>query len=418
MLTILRHRAFGMVWLAGLISETGDWLLITGLPIFVFTLTNSSLVTSTVFLIELVPSITLGTVAGVLVDRWNRRRLLITINLAQAGLLLPLLLVHSTGQLWVLYLIAAAQAVLTQFAEPARNALLPSLVNADQVITANTAVALSANVGRLVGSSLGGLAVVGGGLTGVVVGDTASFLAGAVLVAGGTSVVADLARATARTPGDARTPLRAAWRDGLHTITADSQIRTVFTSAAIGAMAQGLFVVLFIVFVSRVLHGSGAEIGVLRGVQAVGGILGGIVLGATGVRLGARRLVTAGAFGCGLVSLMLWNAPLVTLAEGIYIGLFVVIGIPVVAYSSGLSALVQQRVPADHLGRAFGTLLTVQGGCQALGMLAAGALGDRVNVVVLLNIQACLYVLAAVLPVVWRGNRSDDAGPVRVDGQL
>ena len=85
-------------------------MLLIGLPVFVFQLTGSALTTSTVFVAELVPALVVGQVGGVLVDRWDRRRILIAASLLQALLLLPLLAVDSADRLWIVYLVAAAQS--------------------------------------------------------------------------------------------------------------------------------------------------------------------------------------------------------------------------------------------------------------------------------------------------------------------
>jgi MFS family permease len=89
MWAVLRRRDFALLWSGSLVSDTGDWLLIVGLPIYVFTTTGSSLGTAVVFIVELVPALLLGSVAGVFVDRWDLRRTMITVNLVQAVLLLP-----------------------------------------------------------------------------------------------------------------------------------------------------------------------------------------------------------------------------------------------------------------------------------------------------------------------------------------
>src|SRR5579859_3771046 len=96
MLATLRSRDFALVWLAGLISLTGDWLLMIGLPIYTYTLTGSALATSIMFMAAVVPQLLLGSVAGVFVDRWSRKWTMIVTNPLPPLGLLPLLHVHGT----------------------------------------------------------------------------------------------------------------------------------------------------------------------------------------------------------------------------------------------------------------------------------------------------------------------------------
>ena len=176
---LLRRRDFGLLWAGGLISETGDWFLLVGLPVWVLQVTGSSLVTATVFLVGLLPGLVVGPLAGVLVDRWDRRRTLVAVSLAQAAFLLPLLAVDGRDRLWIVYLVMAVEASLAQLNDPARNALVPSLVSKADLVGANALIGLNSNLARLVGSPLGGILVEVAGLPGLVIGDAASFLLGA-----------------------------------------------------------------------------------------------------------------------------------------------------------------------------------------------------------------------------------------------
>src|SRR6185503_17043602 len=84
MLRILRQPNFARLWFGGLISMTGDWILITGLPFEIYRLTGSTTALGFMAIAFMIPSITLGSVAGVFVDRWDRRRLMLFIDIALA----------------------------------------------------------------------------------------------------------------------------------------------------------------------------------------------------------------------------------------------------------------------------------------------------------------------------------------------
>ena len=399
---LLRRRDFGLLWTGGLISETGDWFLLVGLPVWVFQLTGSSLVTATVFLVGLLPSLVVGPLAGVLVDRWDRRRTLVAVSLAQAAFLLPLLAVDGRDQLWVVYLVMAVEAVLAQLNDPARNALVPSLVPRDDLVGANALIGLNGNLARLVGSPLGGVLVEVAGLPGLVIGDAVSFLLGAALLA----LVRPGVPASGPAPAAASGGMVGEWVDGLRVIARDHGLRWGLVVNGMAAVAQGIFTVLFVLFVAEELGGGGAEVGLLRGVQAIGGLLGGVLVVGLARRLEPGRLLGICLLVFALVDLAIWNGPLVTTATWLYLGLFVAAGIPGIGVLTGLTALVQERTGEAYLGRVFATFYGSFNGLMALGMLAAGLLGDAVGVVAVLNGQALLYLLAGLVALATLGRRA------------
>ena len=480
---LLRRRDFGLLWAGGLISETGDWFLLVGLPVWVFQLTGSSLVTATVFLVGLLPGLVVGPLAGVLVDRWDRRRTLVAVSLAQAAFLLPLLAVDGRDRLWVVYLVMAVEAALGQLNDPARNALVPSLVPPGDLVGANALIGLTSNLARLTGSPLGGVLVDLAGLPGLVIGDAVSFLAGAGLLAlvgrrarpsatrssgppadGPLAVAPTSAGPTPTSPGaraDAasrcETPRRGSvadrelgrsrvstapgpaapgpaapgpaapgpardfvreWLDGLRATVRDHGLRWGLVVDGMAAVAQGIFTVLFVLFVTRELGGDGAQVGLLRGVQAIGGLAGGVLVVGLARRLEPGRLLGASLLVFALVDLAIWNGPLVTTAGWLYLGLFVAAGIPGVGVMTGLTSLVQERAGEAYLGRVFATYYGSFNGLMALGMLAAGLLGDAVGVVAVLNGQAVLYLAAGVVALVTIGRRAQPEGYPRTSKRV
>jgi MFS family permease len=392
----LRNRNYALLWSGGLISDLGDWTLLIALPVFVFQLTGSAFTTSTVFVVELVPALIVGQLAGVLVDRWDRRQILVVVGVVQAVLLLPLLAVTTTDRLWIVYVVAALQSCLARLASPAKAALIPSLVPREQLTAANSLNAVSDNLARLVGSPIGGLAIQLLGLVGVVVVDAATFLVSALLSAQ-IRVPKQVAAPRANEAEAPRASLVADWLDGLRTIRRTPPLPAILSIGALSQVAQGIFVVLFVVFVLRELNGTGGDVGLIRGMQAIGGVIGGIVVGTLSRRLGPRGLISWGFVVFGLIALATWNAPRFTTAIGLYVGLFIAAGIPGVATQTGLITIVQSVTPPTHLGRVFAAFETGSGALQAVGVLVAGALADRLGVVTILNVQAGIYILCGLL---------------------
>lgn len=390
-----RTRDFRLVWGGGFVNDVGDWLLLVALPVYVFIQSGSGSATAILFVVELVTALVLGPVGGSLVDRWDLRRTLVVTNLAQAVTLAPLLAV--TGdRIWPAYLVVGAQALLTQINNPASVALLPRVVAPDQLTVANAANATSASLARLIGSPLGGLAVGLGGIGTVVLIDGLSFLAVAVATA---LVRADTAPITSdvETGEDVTMGVRA----GIRAVRAHRSLRSLILVDAFGQIAQGFFLVLFVVFVVRRLDGGGVDVGVIRGSMAVGAIVSATVIGKFADRFGPITLLTAGYLGMGVSSLLFWNAPSVTTALWVYMVLFGVSGIPGSALGIGLFTAVQRFSPSGMLGRVAGMAGALDALARAAGSLLAGLLVSRVDLVVLLDTQSVIYLVCGVLAYVF-----------------
>jgi predicted MFS family arabinose efflux permease len=400
----LRGREFGLVWLSGLISDTGDWLLMIALPLYVFAITGSAIGTSTVFLAELVPVLVLGPLLGVFVDRFDHRRTMIVVNVAQGIALLPLLFV-TPDRIWIVYVIAAVQAALAAGFNPARYSLLPRLVPTAQLGSANSLIAVSDNLSRLVGAPIGGLVFVTSGLVGVVMLDAASYLLSAILVwLSRSSRPVPAADAVSTAAGDAVPAHSVGFvrelLGGFATIRRNRPLSALLAIEAVASVAQGIFLVLFVVYVVRILDASEAEVGLLRGVQAIGGVLGGLIVGVLARRLSSRVLIGWGFILFGVLALATWNFSPVSTGIAFYVAFFIAMGIPAVAVGAGMMTMLQTVTPQLAMGRVVATVGTSAQAAQGVGLLLGGLVADRLGVVVVLDGQAALYLICGVLALV------------------
>jgi hypothetical protein len=169
------------------------------------------------------------------------------------------------------------------------------------------------------------------------------------------------------------------------------------------ALSQGIFVVLFVVFVTDRLGGGEAETGLLRGVQAVGGIAGGALAGLLARRFGANRLLALALLAFGAIAAIGWNGPLLTTAIGFYLVTFALVGAPGVVAVAGLLSVLQLHSAEALRGRVLSSFQTLMDGFQALGMVLAGALVAPLGLGAMLDVQAGLYVLAAAAALRLRG---------------
>jgi len=405
MLTTLRQRNFSLLWSAGLISMIGDWMLFIALPIYVYKLTGSALATSTMFIAEMIPSLLLGSVAGVFVDRWNRKRIMVITNLLLALGLLPPLLVHSTAWLWVVYVVAFVESVLTQFFTPAESALLPLLVSEEHLGPANSLNSLNKNIARLVGPPLGGIVAGLLGLPGITLMDAATFL-----IAGGMIALIVMKSGHIQeeseivsTAAGRKHPIVTVWREwleGLRLVKRERLVSIMFVLFAVTSLGEGVFGVLFVVFVYKILHGGALQLGWLMGAQAVGGLVGSVLVGYVFKFLSPSRLIGISAILFGLIDLVIFNYPAFFPGFALAVILFVLVGIPGVGTMTSSYTLLQTAVADEYRGRIFGAIGTTGALFMLSGTILAGFLGDHVGVVTVLNTQGVVYVLAGVFALV------------------
>ncbi len=129
-LTLLRTNTnYSKLWMAQVISLLGDWFNFIALSTLVSNYSNESgLAISLYLLCRFLPPLIVGPLAGVLLDRFNRKQFLIASDVLRVFIVLGFLLVDSPDRLWLIYVFAVMQFAVSAFFEPGRNAILPSLL--------------------------------------------------------------------------------------------------------------------------------------------------------------------------------------------------------------------------------------------------------------------------------------------------
>ncbi len=388
MIGVLRHRDFALLFWGGLVSVAGDWLLFAVLPYVVYVRTGSTVATAGMTVAELAPGIVLGSIAGVLVDRWDRRRLLVAVNLQQGLVVLGLLgFVADESFLPVVYAVAAAQSALSAFSMPAENSLLPTLVGSDELVAANALNALNNRVGRLGGLALGPVVYAVGGLGAVTVADAGSFVVAAVLVA--------LMRTRGAVPADTGEAGRffVEWREGIRLVRGERPIAVLFVVFALMTFGGTMLDPLQAAWVRDVLGGGPGVYALLKTVHSASGIAGSLVVGSVGARLSPRLLCGGGSVVAAVMLLVRFNVPVVAVA----VTLSAVAGAVAVGSSVGVDTLAQQRVPEPYRGRVFGTLQATIWLASLLGAVVGGIGAEWLGVVGMLDVASGLVGLAGVV---------------------
>jgi len=397
MFRVLRQRNYALLWFGGFVSQLGDFVLFVGLPYEIYRLTGSTLATAGMVFAFLVPNILLGSVAGVFVDRWDRRRLMATVNLLQAISLLPLLLVPQLG-LWVVYAVLLLESSISQLFGPAQIALMPTLLEGgeEELLTANATSGVGRHLSRLIGPAIGGVVVAAGGLSAVAIADSISFVASAGMIAlihsrptshrATDSLEHEAISAWRRLAGE--------WRDGLRVVWHQPVLRALLVFFSITAIGEGLTSALFVVWVVGPLQSDSTGWGLVLSTQAIGGLAGALVIARLGSRIRPVPLLIGAALMFGAIDLVLFTYPAVYPHIGPALVMLVIVGVPGAAMGAAATTLQQSQSEDSHRGRVVGAIGAVAGVGALIGATVAGVLGQVVPVIALLVVQGSGYLLA------------------------
>ena len=276
--TILTENPrFRRLWLAGVISQLGNWFNYIAIFVLLNQLTGTGHAVSWFLIAKFIPSAVLGPAAGVLTDRLPRKMLMIACDIVRAAIVLCFLLVRRPDQVWMVYTLALAQESLWTFFDPARRASIPNLCRPHELNVANALGGATWSVMLAVGAAMGGfISAMAGWRTAIVI-DAVTFLVSAWLLAG------------LPLPHQKRQPQaeKPTWRDytgladlaeGCRYVIANRQVGALLLVKSGWALSGGIFVLLT-VFGEQVFpvpgHGGGS--GILYSFRGIGAAIGPIL---------------------------------------------------------------------------------------------------------------------------------------------
>jgi MFS family permease len=319
-----------------LLGDTSLWL---AAGIWVKTLTRSNADAGLVFFFYALASLS-SPLAGMLVDRVRRRPLLIVVNLASAAAVLLLLLVHSSHDVWIVYLVMVLYGISGALISSGQSAFLTVLLPEELLGDANGYLSTVREGLRLVAPLVGaGLFVlVGGGVVAII--DAASFVAAAIAAAA--------VRTSEVIPARKESHFFREASEGFRHVLGTRILRRTSLSLAIALLFVGFGETAVFAVVGSGLHRPPSFLGVILAIQGVGALAGGLSSAPAMRRLGEPRLIgiglTAAALGC-----FLWVVPsLATVVPGT-----VVFGASLPWIVVGANTLVQRSTPAELQGRAY-----------------------------------------------------------------
>jgi MFS family permease len=409
MIAVLRQRNFSLLWFAGLISITGDWTLSVALPFYIYQTTGSALATGLMFMVRTLPGVVFGSIAGVFVDRWDRKWTMVAVNLFATFLVLLMLVVKSGTWLWVVYLVAFIESSVMQFFSPAEKALLPCLVVEKHLVSANALNALNGNLGMFIGSAIGGILMGLTGIASVIVFDCVSYLIAGMMIA-----LITWSPVLIEKEGETTnlllvwSDLRKEWFDGLKLVKQSRLITVIFTAAAIAMLGEGIIQALLVLFVNQ-LQGGAIEYGMLLTLRGLGGLLGGLIFGLIGKSIKPQRIFPWTLAGIGLLLLVMFNHPVLMIA----LITLCLTGLLAVGASVTSTTMLQESIHNTYLGRIFGLMGMITSLMILAGQGAAGGLTDRLGLAAMLNMGGWLYAASGLIALLLFGSCPARNDPMR-----
>ena len=393
---LLRRPAYRRLWLARTISQVGDVAQFTTLALLVIMLTGSGLGVSAVVLAEIVPVLLLAPLAGSLVDRLPRVRVMVVADLARVLLAAALAIWHDSAPL--AYVVAFGLSAGQVFFSPAAQSLLPSVVDGDELVAANSGIWTAAVTAQVLVAPMAALVAVN-------VGYGPAFALNAVSFALSGLVLRGLREPARPKPVSVVSPFAHA-REGLSVLCQIPLLKALAVGQFLAALSAGATGALLVVL-ARDRLGGGEGFGLLVAAIGAGAALGPLLL-LRRITDPRRPLFVFGPYAVrGVIDLVLaviTSIPLAAVALVFY-------GLSTSTGNVTFSSLIQSRVPEDLRGRAFaGFDLLWQSG-RLLSLLAGGLLADAVGIRAVYVLGGLLLLAASTVGAIATRPRTADVEP-------
>jgi MFS family permease len=379
----LRHRNYRLFFSGQSVSLMGTWITRVATSWLVYRLTGSALLLGLVGFCGQIPTLVLAPFAGVIVDRWERHRILVWTQALSALQSLALAVLALSGTITVAWVLAlqVLQGIINAFDTPARQAFVVQMVE-DRADLPN-AIALNStmvNGSRIIGPSIGGIII-------AAVGEGWCFLIDAISYA---AVIVSLLmmRVSPSPPRTASSSVMEELRAGFRYVSDFAPIRTVLVLLALVSAMGMPYTVLMPVIASKVFHGGPHTLGFLMTASGVGAVVGALYLASRRTVLGLGRVMVMAtlAFGTGLVGF--------GLARSMWVALLVlpIVGAGFMIEMASTNTILQTITEERMRGRVMAFYTMAFLGMAPIGSLLAGVVAARIGApaTIVLGGVACL----------------------------
>ena len=393
MFAIFKKRDFSLMWLAQLISTIGESLTDLAAAILIFQITNSAFAVGAVLMVTAIPTLFVGLFAGVFVDRFDKKRILLLANLLRGFIVLGIPLSYVTFMpnnqdvfVFSLYALIFISATVRQFFDPAWESVLPEIATEEELTQANSFLAVSSFGSTAVGFAAAGfLASTGNPLLAFYVDAATYFVAFALLlpIVVRKRVADDEPTSIGVVVENLKSGASYMWRTPI--------LRSIFLTGAPVFLSFGLWNVLLLPMAIRVLGGTEFEYGLQEGLTSVGFVVGSFLFAKVGDRLAEGTWVVAATVAMGIFGALYGLSPTMAVA----IVMVTITGFLNAPQSIGRRLLLQRHIPRDLRGRVFSAMYVSRDVLFLVGMAGAG-LADIFDVRVLVVVSSLVLLAAGI----------------------
>jgi DHA3 family macrolide efflux protein-like MFS transporter len=390
MFAIFRKRDFSLLWLAQLVSTIGSSLTDLAAGILVFRITGSALNVGLVLMVTAIPTLFVGLFAGVFVDRFNRKRILLASDLLRGilVLLIPIgfITLGDEAGMIVMYGLLFVAATVRTFFDPAWESVLPEIASEEELTSANSFLSISSFGSTAIGFALAGL------LAGIDIHlpfwiDSLTFALSFVLVLA-VRIPSHLAQEEETTIGVIVDNLKVGAKYLWHT----RLLRWLFVINLPVMLSFGLWNVLLLPMAIRELHATEFQYGLQEGVTSVGFVVGSLLMARYGDRVPEGTWIVAGTLLMGVFGILYGQATNIPIA----IVLVMITGFLNSPMSISRRGLMQKNIPRAMRGRVFSAFAVARDVVFLIGM-AGAALADIYPVRNLIIVSGLLLIGASII---------------------
>jgi MFS family permease len=383
----LKNRNFQLFFSGQIISLIGTWMQMVAEAWLIYRLTGSSVLLGVLGFVGQIPIFLLSPLAGLVADRWPKRRVVIATQAASMLLAFTLATLALTGRIrvWEIIVLATLLGTVNAFDVPARQSFLIEMVGRENLLNAIALNSSMFNGARVAGPAIAGILV-------AVVGEGWCFLLNGVSYLAVIAGLCMMRIEKSKAAHDGASPLKKL-REGFRFARHTKPIRALLVLLGVVSFMALPFSVLMPIFAVQILHGGASAYGWLMGAVGVGAMFGALAIAMRQQLRALGSIVAYSTTGLG-VSLVLFSA-----SRWFWVSFTILIlcGFTMMMQFTATNTLLQAMVPDQLRGRVMSMYSMMFLGMSPFGSLLAGALAGRIGAPVTVAIgglAACLGGLA------------------------